>query len=287
MIQLFRYELKKYQNNSELPLAVWLERPTRLYQIQHVHDCFEFVFVLSGTGWCAVNGLRFPILRNDLYVLRPGDVHEFTNNPGMRFYNIMFSRKLFSAEDLETFAPLLKWHGKYTLPDPVFSRAESFLKSVCAELENKQTANMMAAKLSFFLFLVELLRLPVRDAAAPDGAKADLVSNILAFVTSRCRERITLDDLARETGGTPEYAGRRFRSLMGISFTDYLNHYRIELACGKLENTALSISEIAADLGFYDTPYFDKCFRKILGISPKAYREQRRRAASSSRTKKH
>lgn len=286
MIQLFRYELKKYQI-SPLPLAVWLERPTRLYQIQHVHDCFEFVFVLSGTGWCAVNGLRFPILRNDLYVLRPGDVHEFTNNPGMRFYNIMFSGKLFSAEDLETFAPLLKWHGKYTLPDPVFSRAESLLKSVCAELENKQPAGMMAAKSSFFLFLVELLRLPVRDAAAPDGAKADLVSNILAFVTSRCRERITLDDLARETGGTPEYAGRRFRSLMGISFTDYLNHYRIELACGKLENTALSISEIAADLGFYDTPYFDKCFRKILGISPKAYREQRRKAASSSRAKKH
>ena len=95
---------------------------------------------------------------------------------------------------------------------------------------------------------------------------------MLDMVAVRCREKLTLDDLAGITGGSPEYAGRLFKKMTGITFSDYLTRCRIGLACVQLKNSAVSISEIAADLGYYDLAYFDKSFKKILGISPRTYR---------------
>lgn len=277
------YELKNYQKTS-LPLAAWLERPSRLYQVEHRHDCYEMVVVRTGTGWCAVNGQRFPMLRGDLYVLRPEDLHEFTNNPGMRFYNLMFLPSIFSEAEAAVLRPLLDWHGKYLLPCAAFDRVDPILAELCDELAANRPGDTVAAKALFLRFLVELLRLPTQEsiAASRYAKNPRLTARLLAFVAEHYREKVTLHDLARETGGSPEYAGRLFKSLTGSTFTNYLIQFRIDLACSKLENTGATITEIATETGFFDTAYFDKCFRKLLGISPQAYRKQFSRPSSGS-----
>lgn len=268
------YEIKNYQTTA-LPLAAWLERPSSLYQEPHVHDCREMVVVRTGTGWCAVNGQRFPMLRGDLYVFSPQDLHEFTNTPGMRFYNVMFADSLFTAEEAELLLPIFRWHGKISLPCAVFDRVDHLLAELCAELDGERPGCTVAAKSLFLRFLVELLRLPKEeDAGENDGSDPLQASRLLAFVAEHYREKLTLKDLARREGGSPEYVGRRFKSLTGITFSNYLIQYRIDLACAMLENGAESISQIAAGLGFFDTAHFDKCFRKILGVSPAAYRRR-------------
>ena len=94
----------------------------------------------------------------------------------------------------------------------------------------------------------------------------------IVFYEAPHKLRRTLDDLAAVTGGSPEYAGRLFKKLTGITFSNYLTRCRIELACVRLKNTSASVSEIAAELGYYDIAYFDKCFKKIIGIAPSRYR---------------
>ena len=267
------YRLKKYQPTA-LPLAAWLEQPSRLYQVLHVHDCYEIVLVQAGTGWCAVNGQRFPMLRGDLYVCRPGDRHEFTNDPGTKFYNLMFTSELFSEEESEVFRPLLRWTGKYTLPSAAFERINLLLADLCVELKNLRPGNIVAAKASFLRILVELLRIPLKRNIIPGKDKdSGLVARILDLIARRCGEKLTLNDLARALGCSPEYAGRRFKKLTGITFLNYLTRYRIDLACGLLENTSDPISEIALKLGYFDNASFDKCFRKVLGMSPRKFRQ--------------
>ena len=266
------FRLKEYQK-TELPIAAWLESPDRLYQKQHVHDCYEMVLVCRGTGWCAVNGRRFPMLRGDLYMLRPGDLHEFTNNPGMRFYNVMFSDGMLSAAELKIFKQVLEEYGKYTFSAAVFDRLSSLLAELSSELQFSRPGQNLAVKSLFLRFLLELLRnrkidsLPKQKEEDPRPA-----ARMLDMVAVRCREKLTLDDLAGITGGSPEYAGRLFKKMTGITFSDYLTRCRIGLACVQLKNSAVSVSEIAADLGYYDLAYFDKSFKKILGISPRTYR---------------
>ena len=274
------YRLEDYQK-TKIPLAVWLESPSRLYQKKHIHDCFEIVLVCKGTGWCAIDGQRFPMLHQDLYVLRPGSLHEFTNRSGMLFYNVMFSPRLLTKTEKETFRPLLEKSGKYTLPGTVYDRLNSLLSDLTSELQFSRPGQSLAVKARFLCFLIELLRNLRMDEWGQKRQNPLTDASLLDVIARRCREKLTLDDLARVTGGSPEYAGRLFKQLTGVTFTNYLARMRIDIACGELKNSASSITEIAAGLGYYDIAYFDKCFRRIIGVSPKTYREGMRRKSSA------
>ena len=65
---------------------------------------------------------------------------------------------------------------------------------------------------------------------------------------------------------------------MGETFTDYVNRRKVEWAKQKLRNSAESVSSIAFELGYVDTSYFIKVFKKFEGITPLAYRQQRYKA---------
>ena len=267
------FELKNFLC-SDLPLAAWLESPYLLYQQPHTHDCFEILFVTSGTGWCAVNDLRFPMLLGDLYIIRPEDRHEFSGNLGLKFYNLMFSKDFFTGQEQMEFQSLLSDYGKFTIPNAARERIEPMLGELTAELKSSLPGHQVAARAIFLRFMVELLR--YRDthfiAATASTHESKLVAKAFEFIHRHCREKLTLSDLGKIFGCSPEYAGRFFKRLTGITFSDYLIRYRVDLACGRLENSTKSISEIAAELGYFDNAYFDKCFRKIMGMSPLDYR---------------
>ena len=59
---------------------------------------------------------------------------------------------------------------------------------------------------------------------------------------------------------------------MGTSLTDYVNHYRIEHAQTLLANTDVPIKDIALRCGIGDIHYFTRLFKKISGVTPKAWR---------------
>ena len=59
---------------------------------------------------------------------------------------------------------------------------------------------------------------------------------------------------------------------MGISPWDYLNRFRIQKAKELLLLTEESITAISAEVGFEDVGYFGRVFRKVAGLSPRAFR---------------
>ena len=52
---------------------------------------------------------------------------------------------------------------------------------------------------------------------------------------------------------------------------NYLNYYRIELACHAMAVTRKNVTEIAFEVGFSDVNYFIRTFKKIKGVTPKRY----------------
>ena len=279
--QLLQFKLRDYQK-TELPLAVWPYTSPALFQGPHVHDCYEIVIVTAGTGWCGINALRFPILRGDIYVIRPGDSHEYSANQGLKFYNLMVAETFFTPKEREIFQPVLKESGKSILPGAVWERMELLLAQLSSELREIRPGNVAAARALCVLFLVELVRHRTRSFTFGGSRENMQISRMLGLIARRYRQKLTLGDLAAETGNSPEYAGRLFKNLTGITFSDYLIRYRVDQSCALLENGSESISEISAELGYFDTAYFDKCFRRIMGMSPQIYRERFRRKKTKS-----
>ena len=66
---------------------------------------------------------------------------------------------------------------------------------------------------------------------------------------------------------------RKVKAMMGISVSDYISNFRLEKAKAMLENTSLSISEIAYANGFSSPNYFSTSFKNRFGTSPVTYRK--------------
>lgn len=65
-----------------------------------------------------------------------------------------------------------------------------------------------------------------------------------------------------------------FHAKFNASVAEFIRSKRIALAERMIRTTNLQISEIAANVGFYDYNYFSKVFRKRFGVSPREYRKQ-------------
>ena len=60
---------------------------------------------------------------------------------------------------------------------------------------------------------------------------------------------------------------------MGV--VEYIRSVRLAHACRLLEEGTLSVSQVAEASGFRDALYFSRVFKKIVGLSPRAYREKK------------
>ena len=105
-------------------------------------------------------------------------------------------------------------------------------------------------------------------------SSSEAMGHILAYLNDHYTDDITLEQLCAAAGGLSEqYLCRLFKQTTGMRPMEYMLRRRIGAARVCLEMTALSISEVAVRVGFHNTSYFYRTFRKYVGMSPLAYRQ--------------
>lgn len=87
---------------------------------------------------------------------------------------------------------------------------------------------------------------------------------------------LSLSSLAAAQGINASYLSALFRRETGETVTDYVNRKRVELAMHLLSTTNLQVQTVAQHCGFADVHYFTKVFKKIIGETPRQFRERRR-----------
>lgn len=75
---------------------------------------------------------------------------------------------------------------------------------------------------------------------------------------------------------TSGYVGKVFNKSTGIGLMEYIMECRMKAACQLLSEENISVSKIAAQVGYTDANYFTKAFRNKIGMSPSEYRKKRR-----------
>ncbi len=96
----------------------------------------------------------------------------------------------------------------------------------------------------------------------------------MAFIHEHSGETIGREDVARYAGVSEGYLSRCFTQETGCSLIHYITRYRIQQAKQLLSNGDLSITEIALEVGFSDSNYFSRAFRREVGLSPLAFRRK-------------
>ena len=83
---------------------------------------------------------------------------------------------------------------------------------------------------------------------------------------------ISMQDAARAMNYSEAYFCKLFKQCFDQNFTSYLTRYRIKEAKKMLEQPTVNVKEIGRAVGYGDSNYFAKVFKRITGQSPTEYR---------------
>jgi YesN/AraC family two-component response regulator len=101
-----------------------------------------------------------------------------------------------------------------------------------------------------------------------------LVRKAMAYLHTGYAEPISRESIARYVGVSDDYLTRCFRQETGVTPMVYLNRYRVNQAKALLASGKETITEVALAVGFSTSKYFDRVFRREVGMSPSEYRRK-------------
>lgn len=101
-----------------------------------------------------------------------------------------------------------------------------------------------------------------------------VVWNMTGFIQKNYDQKISLDDIAAAGSICRSRCCRLFNQYIGQSPGVYLTLYRINKSCDMLRETNMSILEVSMACGFQSPSYFTHIFHKMIGFTPKHYRNQ-------------
>lgn len=95
----------------------------------------------------------------------------------------------------------------------------------------------------------------------------------IEYIYKNKSENVSVEKMASICHISQSYFSRLFSKEMGDSFSNYLSRLKIQWAKNILEETDMSINQISEELGFNETGYFIKIFKKYEGVTPSVYRK--------------
>ncbi len=157
------------------------------------------------------------------------------------------------------------------LPDEQLLRVSPKAQEHILNLVNFYLAEHTAEALAeLTLLLYELAKSPAGHCIPPLSPKLNLV---LSRINQDLIRPLTVKEIAEIAGLSPSHLRLCFRREMGISLGEYLIEQRLVAAKCLLEDTTLSIGEIARQSGYQSIYAFCRFFRHRVGISPGNYRK--------------
>ncbi len=266
--------------------------------------------ITEGECWAGLlDGARVRMKAGDVIVFPHGDPHVLSDDPGSRadadpgeygaLRNVSLPVRVevggkgptsarlvcgFLGCDTRPFNPLLE-----TLPLVIHQSAGNaseapwlrhFLDVAVAESENKRSGgDAILARLSELMF-VEVLRqyvesLPDGQAGWLAGLRDPAIARALSQLHARPGHSWTLETLAEEVAVSRSVLAERFNQLVGMPVMQYLARWRMQVAAGQLTQGGAKIAEIALAVGYDSEAAFSRAFKKLVGVSPGAWRKQR------------
>jgi AraC-like DNA-binding protein len=150
------------------------------------------------------------------------------------------------------------------------------LAPLLAQAENARDARDPAALEEIALRLTGAVLATLADVAPsrPSPSLRDIarVTEAVRRIDDAADQRISLARLAREAAMSAYHFLRTFRHVVGMTPHQYVLHTRLHRAALALRQSDQPVSAIALDAGFEDLSTFNRRFRRVMGVTPSAYR---------------
>ncbi len=242
----------------------------------HIHNEIEILYIENGSSVVRVSDCEYKAAAGSIIFVDPLSVHSVIVNKDAPYSHrcICFDPTL--IVDKKISAALQQ--GEMALPK-FFSPCDSETKAL-AELftrlyeaveENKETLLFDVTASISMMFSILLSNRLLSGGKVTKETK--FTREIIDHLSSHFAENITSKTVAEALFYNQSYFCRIFKKNFGVSFSVYLNIYRISMAKQMLKTTAKKISEIMNECGFSNAAHFTRSFKKSVGMTPHKYRK--------------
>lgn len=283
-----RIRKERYFEKSGMPIFVTLS-PIQSTEPFHDHEFHELIVVLAGEGVHVTKTARYPIRKGDAFVIHPGDAHAYRTTRGLAIANVLFEAdRLIPAESdlcklagyhaLFTVEPAMRMrHGVRTplkLSAAELAVVTDLITNMKREIDSRQPA-YRAMTAALFVQMAGFLSRCYTRMEDPERHPLARMGTVLSYMEEHFTELVTLEQLARTAHMSRCSLYRAFKRSLGASPIDYLIRLRIQKAAEILLREDMNVTETAFRMGFSDSNYFSRQFRRVMGMSPRSFRKQR------------
>lgn len=271
---------------GEATAAISMRQHPRFHDFPlHSHDFVEIMYICNGSITHVFDGKKVTLRKDDLIFLGLDTKHSILaageDDIGINliisadlFENLLNRLRQYSTHSADIFTPLLSrgespylvFHGDRSIP-------------VCNLLENMVFSVMCEKNSDGYILRQSLELLLCYLASLEDGGeRSEKISyeeqtknKILTYIQTSY-STATLTEAAQMLGLTAPYLSRWVCKNFGMSFKELLMNERFNIVKELLKNTKMPIGEIITHVGYENSSYFHKEFRKRFGMTPNIFR---------------
>ncbi|OCT12576.1 AraC family transcriptional regulator [Paenibacillus pectinilyticus] len=252
----------------------------------HLHDLYEVVYVHKGKGMFFIDDALYEKKQGDLFLIPGNTVHRAfpSANDPIVSTAIFFAPTLLQADSLGDGYELFrcfeiarkKKHYQINLSKQVRLAIETAINAMKREINAKDYGYRHALRLHLQHMLLVLSRHPfhIETSSNLKGIGPQWLRNALQDIDCDPIGCSGLSELSGKACVSPSHFARVFKQLTGMHVTDYVNAKRLARAKDLLQSTDDNVETIALACGFQGMRHFYQIFKKLTGLTPRAYRLQ-------------
>ncbi len=222
----------------------------------HKHKDYEIIVCTKGTGIFKYDEKGIKMVPGKIVVIPPGVMHS-------GLYDDVYERIYISGEFNQIFS--------ITSPCVITDNARKEGIQLAKIIYDNRHANneyLSALVNAFVYFLLQNMKI--------DDDMFLVIKDIVEAISNDYyNSNIDLSSILRQSGYAEDYIRSQFTKIVGKTPTHFLTETRIHHACYLIDiyGRSLSLADIGEKCGYTDYTYFSKRFKRIMGVSPREYRD--------------
>lgn len=237
---------------------------------------YILIYCLEGHGWIELETEKYELIPNSYFIIPTYTAHKYgaRETDPWSIYWVHFAGN--SAQKL---------YHKYALSEasserpqvvqiPFEERRIKYFDGLISLLESGYSREIVEyVNISLWQLLGSFVYKDFFSEIRNQNNETDIVDTAIKYMKENIDRSISVKELADHINYSSPYLYSLFKEETGYSPIHYFNHLKIQKACQYLSFTDMSIKEISYELGFNDPFYFSRMFKKLMELSPSAYRE--------------
>lgn len=248
---------------------------------QRISNEYILYMIRDGHMKLVENDIMYQLYPGDILLLEPSLLHYGIKSNSFIEYSFLHISlgKNVSKNEEDINAHVLKQLSqikKISFPMELFQNMVQLFEELKKTYHSTSLYRSAKIHSLFFLFLIQILEF--QNGSIPTSAEFNQEQkrsvqkisprDLSDFLRQNCQRTIRSHDLEKTFHHNFDYMNRIFKADFGMTIFQYLEDYRISEAKKMLQTHAFSISQIAESLGFCNTYYFSRVFKKKTGVSP-------------------